>query len=63
MDAVVTENKTMEGKYLTFVLGDEEYGIEILSVREIIGLIDITSVPQTQDYIKDVINLEARLYQ
>ncbi len=61
MDAVVTKNKTMEGKYLTFVLGDEEYGIEILSVREIIGLIDITSVPQTPDYMKGVINLRGKV--
>ncbi len=61
MDAVVRENKTMEGKYLTFVLGDEVYGIEILSVREIIGLIDITSVPQTPDYMKGVINLRGKV--
>ena len=47
----VAEKKTLdkEGKYLTFVLGREEYGIEILKVREIIGLMDITTVPQTPD--------------
>lgn len=61
MDAVVTENKTMDGKYLTFVLGNEEYGIEILRVREIIGHMDITTVPQTPDYMKGVINLRGKV--
>ena len=36
-----------EGKYLTFALAHEEYGLEILKVREIIGYIDVTAVPQT----------------
>ncbi|MHC5061247.1 MAG: chemotaxis protein CheW, partial [Planctomycetota bacterium] len=36
-----------EGKYLTFALGHEEYGLEILKVREIIGYMNITAVPQT----------------
>jgi purine-binding chemotaxis protein CheW len=36
-----------QGKYLTFVLGQEEYGISILKVREIIGILPITTVPQT----------------
>lgn len=50
-----------EGKYLTFVLGDEEYGLEILKVREIIGLMDITTVPQTPEFIKGVINLRGKV--
>ena len=41
-----------EGKYLTFVLCGEEYGIEILKVREIIGIMNITPVPQTPGHIK-----------
>lgn len=47
------------GKYLTFVLGKEEYGLEILKVREIIGAlgIKITAVPQMPDEIKGVLNL------
>jgi len=53
--------KGREGKYLTFVLGDEEYGLEILKVREIIGLMEITSVPQTPDFIKGVINLRGKV--
>jgi hypothetical protein len=44
-----------EGKYLTFALGQEEYGLEILKVREIICYIDVTSVPQTPDYVQGVI--------
>jgi purine-binding chemotaxis protein CheW len=45
------------GKYLTFKLGQEEYGLEILKVREINGLMDITAVPQMPTYMKGVINL------
>ena len=50
-----------EGKYLTFALGPEEYGLEILKVREIIGYMDITAVPQTPDYVKGVINLRGQV--
>lgn len=46
-----------EGKYLTFVLGEEEYGLEILKVREIIGVIEIIAIPNAPSYIKGVINL------
>lgn len=45
------------GKYLTFRLDNEEYGLEILKVREIIGLMDITSVPKTPEYVRGIINL------
>ena len=50
-----------EGKYLTFVLGAEEYGLEILKVREIIGYMEITAVPQTPHYVKGVINLRGQV--
>jgi purine-binding chemotaxis protein CheW len=50
-----------EGKYLTFALGHEEYGLEILGVREIIGLMEITAVPQVPDYVKGVINLRGKV--
>jgi purine-binding chemotaxis protein CheW len=50
-----------EGKFLTFVLGNEEYGIEILKVREIMGIMEITPVPQTPDYMKGVINLRGKV--
>ena len=49
------------GKYLTFKLAEEEYGLEILKVREIIGLMDITSVPRTPGFIRGVINLRGKV--
>ena len=50
-----------EGKYLTFALANEEYGLEILKVREIFGYMDITAVPQTPHYVKGVINLRGQV--
>jgi len=47
----------LAGKYLTFALGKEEYGIGILKVKEIIGMMEITAVPQTPAFVKGVINL------
>ncbi len=63
MEAIAERRETssVEGKYLTFVLGDEIYGIEILKAREIIGLMDITTVPQTPDHMKGVINLRGKV--
>lgn len=49
------------GKYLTFSLGTEEYGIVITKVREIIGIMEITAVPHTPEFIKGVINLRGRV--
>jgi purine-binding chemotaxis protein CheW len=50
-----------EGKYLTFALSHEEYGLEILKVREIIGYMEITAVPQTPHEVKGVINLRGQV--
>ncbi len=50
-----------DGKYLTFTLADEEYGIGILRIKEIIGMMPITSVPRTPDYVKGVINLRGKV--
>ncbi len=63
MEAIAEQTKksSLDGKFLTFVLSDEEYGIEILKVREIIGLMDITTVPQTPDHMKGVINLRGKV--
>jgi purine-binding chemotaxis protein CheW len=61
MEALATRTKTNGGKYLTFILNNEVYGIEILKVREIIGIMDVTSVPQTPDYMKGVINLRGKV--
>jgi len=49
------------GKYLTFRLAAEEYGLEILKVREIIGLMNITQVPRTPAHIRGVINLRGKV--
>jgi len=49
------------GKYLTFDLAGEEYGIEILKVQEIIGLMPVTRVPRTPDFIRGVINLRGKV--
>ncbi|CCK81080.1 CheW3: chemotaxis protein CheW [Desulfobacula toluolica Tol2] len=49
------------GKYLTFNLVEEEYGIGILKVKEIIGMMPITSVPRTPDFVKGVINLRGKV--
>lgn len=50
-----------DGKYLTFRLGYEEYGVGIMKIREIIGLMPITSVPQTPAFVKGVINLRGKV--
>ena len=49
------------GKYLTFLLGREEFAIQVLKVREIMGIQDITAVPQTPMYVKGVINLRGKV--
>ncbi len=49
------------GKYLVFHLGREEFGIQVLKVREIMGIQDITAVPQTPAYLKGVINLRGKV--
>jgi purine-binding chemotaxis protein CheW len=49
------------GKYLTFLLGREEFAIRVLKVREIMGIQDITAVPQTPQYVKGVINLRGKV--
>lgn len=61
MDQAVHAMANKEGKYLTFSLAGEEYGIGILKVKEIIGIMPITVVPQTPDYIKGVVNLRGKV--
>ncbi|MDR0306905.1 MAG: chemotaxis protein CheW [Chitinispirillales bacterium] len=51
----------LAGKYLTFKLINEEYGIEILKVREIIGVMAITSLPRTPPFVRGVINLRGKV--
>lgn len=49
------------GKYLTFTLGTEEFGIGILKVKEIIGIMPITAIPKTPNYIRGIINLRGKV--
>ncbi len=49
------------GKYLTFMLGREEYGLPVLKVREIIRVMDITHVPQVPAHVLGVINLRGKV--
>lgn len=53
--------KRLAGKYMTFQLAREEYGLEILKVREIIGLMEITRVPRTREFVRGVINLRGKV--
>jgi purine-binding chemotaxis protein CheW len=61
MDQAVTAVEEREGKYLTFTLADEEYGIGILKIKEIIGMMKVTTVPQTPEFVKGVINLRGKV--
>ena len=65
MGEILEENleqeDTQSGKFLTFSLGKEEYGIEIKFVTEIIGLQAITEVPELPDYVKGIINLRGKI--
>jgi purine-binding chemotaxis protein CheW len=60
-DQAVKSISSRDGKYLTFTLAGEEYGIGILKVKEIIGIMVITTVPQTPAYMKGVINLRGKV--
>lgn len=63
MTQTQAENKlsSISGKYLTFSLSAENYGIQILKVQEIIGVMHITKVPSSPDYLKGVINLRGKI--
>jgi purine-binding chemotaxis protein CheW len=61
MDQTVKALANREGKYLTFSLAGEEYGIGILKVKEIIGMMPVTTVPRTPAFVKGVINLRGRV--
>ncbi len=55
------EEDTQKDKYLTFTMGNEEYGIDIKYVREIVGLQEITEVPELPPYVKGIINLRGNI--
>jgi purine-binding chemotaxis protein CheW len=60
-EGVVDTSEDLGGKYLTFFLDREEYGIQILTVREIIGLMPVTTVPQTPYFVRGIINLRGKI--
>ena len=61
MDRAVNAMADREGKYLTFTMASEEYGIGILKIKEIIGMMPVTPVPQTPEHVKGVINLRGKV--
>lgn len=61
MDQAIKATTIQTGKYLTFILKNEEYGIGILKVKEIIGMMPITSVPRTPEFVKGVVNLRGKV--
>jgi purine-binding chemotaxis protein CheW len=61
INKAVADMTIKTGKYLTFSLESEEYGIGILKVKEIIGMLPITSVPRTPEFVKGVINLRGKV--
>jgi purine-binding chemotaxis protein CheW len=60
-NAIQTTACAPPGKYLTFQLGGEIYGLEILKVQEIIGMMPVTHVPRVPEYMRGVINLRGRV--
>ncbi len=69
MNQIITDNPALcpsaveqrAGKYLTFDLGREQFGIRVIKVREIMGIQEITEVPQTAPHVKGVINLRGKV--
>lgn len=61
LDQEVKAATEREGKYLTFSMAKEEYGIGILKIKEIIGMMAITPVPKTPEFVKGVINLRGKV--
>lgn len=59
-DSAAAAVDSRAGKYLVFDLGREEFGIQVLKVREIMGIQDITAVPHTPAHVKGVINLREK---
>jgi purine-binding chemotaxis protein CheW len=58
---VAPQLASLAGKYMTFRVGGEEYGLEILKVRELIGLLEITRVPHAPHGVKGVVNLRGKV--
>ena len=61
IETTVMDLGHLAGKYLTFKLASEEYGLEIMKVQEIIGIMPVTKVPRVPEYVRGVINLRGRI--
>jgi len=61
ISTINTNAKSVAGEYLTFILGSEEYGLEILKVQEIRGYDAVTQISNTPDFIKGVVNLRGKI--
>ncbi len=55
------EEDTLKGRYLTFAIGNESYGIEVRYVTEIVGIQTITEIPELPEYVKGIINLRGKI--
>jgi len=60
-DDVLLDPKDLEGKYLTFNLMEEYYGVNVKSIQQIIKVVDITMIPKTPEFVKGVINLRGKI--
>jgi purine-binding chemotaxis protein CheW len=60
-EALIAQQDNRAGKYLTFLIGKEEFGVGVMKVREIMGMQDITAVPGTPAYLKGVMNLRGKI--
>lgn len=61
MEMNFNEEDTQHGRYLTFALGNESFGLEIAYVREIVGMQPITLMPEAPDDVKGIINLRGKI--
>lgn len=60
-DRALKDHMRTDGKFLTFTMANEDYGIGIIKIKEIIGMIPITTIPQTPAFVKGVINLRGKV--
>lgn len=61
MSELTKEHQNVAGEYLTFILGEEQYGIEILKVQEIRGYDPVTKISNTPEFLKGVVNLRGKI--
>ncbi|RJR37275.1 MAG: PAS domain S-box protein [Deltaproteobacteria bacterium] len=61
MEEEENRHKRLEGKYLNFLLSNEEFGMRVDKIREIIQMVDITAIPESREYVKGVINLRGKV--